>query len=75
MAFVLHTVASILRGSDKSKDNSIDCCCHKHPNRCCHTPDYALMSRSSFALSTLKYVNARTSGARDAGARASTSAD
>lgn len=75
MAFVLHTVASILRGNDRGDDAANKCCCHRHPNRCCHKADYGLLSHNnSIALSTLKYVNARTCEARERAARVGTSA-
>lgn len=56
MSFVMQTVAGILKGSDRNNDR-IECCCHKHPNRCCHKSDLLLSQRNSIGLTSFRYVD------------------
>lgn len=39
MAFVLQTVAGILR-STPARDSELGCPCNSHPNRCCHKSNH-----------------------------------
>lgn len=55
MSFVMHTVASILRGSPSRLNNANDDTCHKHPNRCCHRADS--LARNSFSDASFECMN------------------